>query len=41
MAGTEWALGALGAGVLGGLGALLSSRLVAERGAGHGQPDAA
>src|SRR4029079_11850485 len=33
-AGTGWALGALGAGVLGGLGAVLSGRLMAARGAG-------
>ena len=40
-AGTGWALGALGAAVLGGLGAVLSGRLMAARGAGQGQPDAA
>jgi putative oxidoreductase len=39
--GTAWALGALGAGVLGGLGAVLGGRLTPERGAGPGQPDAA
>ena len=41
MAGTGWALGALGAGVLGGLGAVLSSRLTSGRGADRAQPDAA
>jgi putative oxidoreductase len=38
LAGTRWALAALGAGMLGGIGAVLSSRLTAERGA---HPDAA
>ena len=37
--GTGWALGALGAGVLGGLGPVLGSRLMSPR--DHGQPDAA
>jgi putative oxidoreductase len=37
MAGTDWALVALGAGVLGGIGAVLSGRLTSVRGA---QPDA-
>ena len=41
LAGTGWALGALGAGILGGLGAVLSGRLASERKAGHGQPHAA
>jgi putative oxidoreductase len=41
LAGAGWALGAFGAGVLGGLGAVLSGRLASERGADHGQPDAA
>jgi putative oxidoreductase len=41
MSGTAWALGALGAGVLGGLGALLSSRLTSDPGADRAQPDAA
>ena len=41
MSGTEWALGALGAGVLGGLGAVLGGRLTSARGADHGQPHAA
>jgi hypothetical protein len=41
LAGAGWALGALGAGVLGGLGAVLSSRLTSERAADHSQPDAA
>jgi putative oxidoreductase len=41
LAGTGWALGALGVGVLGGLGAVLSGRLVAERGSGRDQPHAA
>jgi hypothetical protein len=38
---TGWALGALGAGVLGGLGTVLSGRLIPDRGADRGQPDAA
>jgi hypothetical protein len=38
LAGTRWALAALGAGMLGGIGAVLSGRLTAERGA---HPDAA
>ena len=37
MTGTAWALGALGAGVLGGVGAVLSGRLTPEPG---GQPHA-
>jgi putative oxidoreductase len=41
LAGAGWALGALGAGILGGLGAVLSARLTSERGAGPSQPDAA
>jgi putative oxidoreductase len=41
MTGTEWAVGALGAGVLGGLGAVLSGRMTTAAGADHGQPDAA
>jgi putative oxidoreductase len=41
MSGTEWALGALGAGVLGGLGAVLGGRLTSHRAGGHRQPDAA
>ena len=40
IAGTEWALAALAAGVLGGLGAVFSGRL-AERGSHQGQPHAA
>jgi putative oxidoreductase len=39
--GTGWALGALGAGILGGLGAVLSGRLVTHHGHGRGQPHAA
>jgi putative oxidoreductase len=39
--GTAWAFGALGAGILGGLGAVLSGRLAGERGGGRGQPHAA
>jgi len=39
-AGADWALGALGAGVLGGLGAVLSGRVTAGGGADRGQPDA-
>jgi putative oxidoreductase len=41
VAGTGWALGALGVGLLGGIGAVLSGRLVSERGASRGQPHAA
>ena len=41
LAGTAWALGALGAGILGGLGAVFSARLVAARGTGRDQPHAA
>jgi putative oxidoreductase len=41
VAGTGWALAALGAGVIGGLGAVLSGRLLSERRAGRGQPHAA
>jgi putative oxidoreductase len=41
MSGTGWALGALGAGVLGGLGAALSGRLTSDRGADRSQPDTA
>jgi putative oxidoreductase len=41
LAGAGWALGALGAGILGGLGAVLSGRLIADRGPGHDQPHAA
>lgn len=41
LAGTGWALGALGAGVAGGLGAVFSGRLVSEHRHGHGQPHAA
>ena len=39
LAGTGWALAALGAGVLGGVGAVQIGRLVAQRGAGHTQPE--
>jgi putative oxidoreductase len=41
LAGSAWALGALGAGLVGGLGAVFSGRLVAERGPGRDQPHAA
>jgi putative oxidoreductase len=41
VAGTWWALGALGAGLVGGLGAVLSGRALAERGPGRDQPHAA
>jgi putative oxidoreductase len=41
LAGTGWALAALGAGVLGGLGAVLSGRLASARAHGRGQPHAA
>ena len=39
--GTGWALAALGAGVLGGVGSVLSGRLASQRGTGHGQANAA
>jgi putative oxidoreductase len=39
LAGTGWALGALGAGVLGGLSAVAIGRLASERGADHRQPE--
>lgn len=38
MTGTAWALGALGAGLLGGIGAVLSGRFVSRRQREHGQP---
>src|SRR5436190_16277384 len=39
LTGTGWALGALGAGILGGIGAVVSGRLVGTREArGHGHP---
>jgi putative oxidoreductase len=38
---TGWALAALAAGVLGGLGAVLSGRLARQPGGDHGQPHAA
>ena len=41
LAGTVWALGALGAGVLGGLTVVLGGRRTSLRGADHGQPDPA
>jgi putative oxidoreductase len=41
LAGTGWALGALGVGVLGGLGAVLSGRLASRHGTEHGHPAAA
>ena len=41
LAGTGWALGALGAGILGGLGAVLSGRLAPAGEDGKGQPHAA
>ena len=41
MSGTGWALGALGAGVLGGLGVVLGGRAASAGGADQGQPDAA
>jgi putative oxidoreductase len=37
LTGTLWAVGVLGAGVLGGLGAVLSGRLVPDRDSGDGQ----
>jgi putative oxidoreductase len=39
--GTGWALGALAAGLLGGLGAVIGGRAVGESRAGRGQPHAA
>ena len=41
LAGTGWALGALGAGILGGLGTVLSGRPVAREHTGPIQPHAA
>jgi putative oxidoreductase len=41
LVGTGWALAALGAGVLGGLGAVLSGRAAAPESTGPGQPHAA
>jgi putative oxidoreductase len=41
LSGAGWALGAFGAGVLGGVGAVLSGRLTSEAGADRGQPNAA
>jgi putative oxidoreductase len=41
LAGTGWALAALGGGLLGGFGAMLSGRLAAQRGTGHGHAAAA
>ena len=41
VAGTGWALGALGAGIVGGLGAVASGRLATSHGTGHDQPQAA
>jgi putative oxidoreductase len=41
LAGTAWALGALGAGIIAGLGAVLIGRLAPEREPGHDQPRAA
>jgi putative oxidoreductase len=41
IAGTGWALAALGAGLLGGLGAVFSGRLAGEARSGHGQATAA
>jgi putative oxidoreductase len=41
LAGTAWALGTLGAGILGGLGAVLSGRLVSRHEHVHSQPHTA
>lgn len=41
LAGTGWALGALGAGIAGGFGAVLSGRLASQQEPTHGQPHAA
>jgi putative oxidoreductase len=41
LSGTGWALAALGAGLLGGLGAVLGGRLASQRGPSHGQPNVA
>jgi putative oxidoreductase len=41
LAGVAWALGALGVGLLGGLGAVFSGRLIGRGERAHGQPHAA
>jgi putative oxidoreductase len=41
VAGTGWALAALGGGLLGGIGAIASGRLASQRALGHEQPHAA
>jgi putative oxidoreductase len=41
LTGVGWAFGALGAGVIAGLGALVTARLASRHGARHGQPHAA
>jgi putative oxidoreductase len=41
LAGSAWALGALGTGFLGGLSAVLSGRLASAHESGHGQPHTA
>jgi putative oxidoreductase len=41
LAGTGWALGALGVGIIGGVGAVLSARAFRERGTGDAQATAA
>jgi putative oxidoreductase len=41
MTGTAWALGALGAGLLGGIGAVVSGRFVSRERHGHGHPSTA
>jgi putative oxidoreductase len=38
LTGTDWALGALGVGLLGGIAAVISGRLVSRTAAGHGHP---
>jgi putative oxidoreductase len=41
MAGIAWALGALGAGLLGGIAAVLSGRVASRQGGEHGHPSPA
>jgi putative oxidoreductase len=41
LSGTDWALGALGAGLLGGIGAVVSGRLIASRHSGAAVPTGA
>jgi putative oxidoreductase len=41
LSGAGWALAALGVGLFGGVGAVLSGRLTSQRGPSHGQPNVA